>query len=110
MTWCAPPDLARPEWALNETVVEGTGGSLAASSPTARSSASDSTARPSVGRSPCPPDDQVYVEGYRATQAHFIDGPSQRHRARDAGPDTLKTMDVVWAAYRSAEEGRTQTL
>src|SRR5438445_3081475 len=28
MSWCAPPDLARPEWALNETVVEGTAGTL----------------------------------------------------------------------------------
>ena len=28
MTWCAPADLARPEWALNETVAEGTGGTL----------------------------------------------------------------------------------
>ena len=28
MTWCAPPDLARPEWALNETVAEGTDGTL----------------------------------------------------------------------------------
>ena len=28
MSWCAPADLARPEWALNETVVEGTAGTL----------------------------------------------------------------------------------
>jgi len=28
MSWCAPADLARAEWALNETVVEGTAGSL----------------------------------------------------------------------------------
>ena len=28
MTWCAPPDVARPEWALNETAVEGTAGTL----------------------------------------------------------------------------------
>ncbi len=28
MSWCAPAEFARAEWALNETVVEGTAGTL----------------------------------------------------------------------------------
>ena len=31
--------------------------------------------------------------------------PAAEHETRAA--DTLKTMDVIWTAYRSAEEGRT---
>ena len=57
-----------------------------------------------------PPDDQVYLEGYVLVQRHFIEGllTGAEHETRAA--DNLKTMDVVWAAYRSAEEGRTQLL
>lgn len=106
LSWCAPPDLARPEWALNETVAEGTGGtlrllvdgSLEWISPTGRRE-----------RKPVslPPDDQVYVEGYVATQRHFIAGLLSGSEHETRASDTLRTMEVVWAAYRSAEEGRT---
>ena len=56
---------------------------------------------------PLPPDDQVYVDGYAATQRHFIDGLLTGAEHETRATDTLKTMDVVWTAYRSAEEGRT---
>jgi predicted dehydrogenase len=106
MSWCAPPDLARPEWALNETVAEGTGGalrlltdgSLEWTSPTGRRE-----------RKPVnlPPDDQVYLDAYMATQRHFINGLLTDTEHETRASDTLRTMEVVWAAYRSAEEGRT---
>ena len=106
MSWCAVPDRARPEWALNETVVEGsaatlrllTDGSLELISPSGKAER-----RPVA----MPPDDEVYVDGYAATQRHFIEGllPGPRHET--SASDNLKTMDVIWAAYRSAEEGRT---
>src|SRR5262245_47269401 len=62
MSWCAPADCARDEWALNETVAEGTGGtlrlipdgSLEWISPT------DRRERKAVS---LPPADEVYVEG-----------------------------------------------
>jgi predicted dehydrogenase len=108
MSWCAPcdPSTSRPEWALNETVVEGTSGSLRLlpdgslewTSPTGR------TERKDV---PLPPDDRVYVEGYAATQRHFVQGLLQDMEHETRATDTLRTMDVVWTAYRSAEEGRT---
>jgi predicted dehydrogenase len=104
MTWCAPPDLARPEWALNETAVEGTAGALKVQTDGSILfvSLSGKTERRNV---PMPPDDQVYLDGYVATQTHFINGILQGHEHETRGSDTLKTMDVVWAAYRAAEEG-----
>ena len=95
-----------PEWALNPTVVEGTegtlrlltDGSLEWTSPDGRRER-----RPV----PLPPDDQVYVDGYAATQRHFIDGLITGAEHETRASDNLKTMDVIWAAYRSAEEGRT---
>ena len=45
-----------------------------------------------------------------ATQAHFIEGLLQGFEHETRALDTLATMDVVWAAYRSAEAGRTVVL
>jgi predicted dehydrogenase len=109
MSWCAPADLARPEWALNETFVEGSAGalklladgSLQFTSPTGR------TERKPVA---LPPDDRVYVDGYAATQRHFIEGLLHGTEHETRASDNLRTMDVVWAAYRSAEEGQTMAL
>ncbi|MGC8640201.1 MAG: Gfo/Idh/MocA family protein [Isosphaeraceae bacterium] len=106
MTWCAPADLCRTEWALNETAVEGTlgtlrllpDGSLERITPTGRRE------RRAVA---LPPDDEVYVEGYVATQRHFIEGILNGTEHETRATDTLRTMDVIWTAYRSAEEGRT---
>jgi predicted dehydrogenase len=105
LSWCASADCARPEWALNETVAEGTlgtlklltDGSLEWISPAGRREH-----RPVQ----LPADDQVYVEGYAATQRHFIEGLLNGREHETNATDNLKTMDVVWAAYRSAEEGR----
>ena len=54
-----------------------------------------------------PPDDQVYVDGYVATQQHFVNGLITGAEHETQASDTLRTMDVVWTAYRSAEQGRT---
>jgi D-apiose dehydrogenase len=107
LSWCAPADVFRPEWALNETVVEGTeatlrllpNGSLRVDEPNGRCRGIDVY---------LPPDDRrIYLDGYIATQRHFLEGirdPDFPHET--SGTETLKTMDVVWAGYRSAEEGR----
>jgi predicted dehydrogenase len=106
LSWCAAANQSRPEWALNETVVEGTGGtlrlltdgSLEWTSPSGR-----------CERKPValPRDDQVYVAGFAAAQRHFIDGLLTGAEHETRASDNLKTMDVIWTAYRSAEEGRT---
>ena len=109
LSWCAAADRARLEWALNETVVECseatlrllTDGSLELVFPDGRRD-----------RRPVdlPPDDQVYIDGYAATQRHFIHGLRSGEPHETSARDNLKTMDVVWAAYRSAEEGRVVAL
>jgi predicted dehydrogenase len=109
LSWCVVPESARLEWALNETVVEGTAGSLRLltdgslelTSPTGKRE------RKTVA---LPRDDQVYLDGYVATQRHFIEGLISGAEHETRASDNLKTMDVVWAAYRSADEGRTLTL
>jgi predicted dehydrogenase len=106
MSWCAPAEVARPEWALNETVAEGTAGALRVRTDGALEFAGldGATRRRPVA---LPPDDRVYLDGYVATQAHFIEGLRQGVEHETRALDTLKTMDVVWAAYRSAETGCT---
>jgi predicted dehydrogenase len=105
-SWCAAPDRARPEWALNETVIEGsaatlrllTDGSLERVSPSGHAEHLPVA---------LPPPDQISVDGSAATQRHFIQGLLAGREHETSAADNLKTMDVVWAAYRSAEEGRT---
>jgi predicted dehydrogenase len=109
MTWCANPSLARPEWALNETVVEGTSGSLSVQVDGSLRFVS-LRGKTEVKPVPMPPDDQVYLQGFLATQTHFIDGLRNDTPHETSGADTLKTMEVIWAAYRSAEEERTLTV
>jgi D-apiose dehydrogenase len=109
LSWCAPAEVARPEWALNQSVVEGTEAALRL-----RPDGSldlvrlDGTAerRPV----PLPPADRVYLDGYVATQAHFLDGLLAGTPHETSGAETLKAMDALWAGYRSAEEGRAVTL
>jgi predicted dehydrogenase len=108
-SWCAPPEAARPEWAFNETVAEGTAGTLRLLRDGALewvSPAGHTERRPVA----MPPDEEVYVDGFVATQRHFIAGLLTGAEHETRATDNLKTMDVVWAAYRSAEENRTVAL
>jgi predicted dehydrogenase len=106
MSWCAPPDHARPEWALNESAIEGTRGVLRVRLDGALDHVG-LDGRPRVEPVALPPHDQVYNQGYSATQAHFIAGLREGLAHETSGSETLKTMDIVWTAYRAADEGRT---
>ena len=109
MSWCAPTDLARAEWALNETIVEGTAGTLQllTDGPLEWIGPTERRERKPVI---LPPDDQVYIDGYVATQQHFVSGLIASAEHETQATDTLRTLDVVWTAYRSAEVGRTLTV
>lgn len=106
LSWCTAADQSRPEWALNVTVAEGADGTLRLLSDGSLELTSPGGKRE---RRPVamPPDHQVYVEGYAATQRHFINGLHSGAEHETRASDNLKTMDVIWTAYRSAEEGRT---
>jgi predicted dehydrogenase len=108
-TWCAAADRAKPEWALNETVVEGSEGALRLLTDGSLELVriSGAVERVSVR---LPQDNAVYLDGYAATQQHFIEGIRSGHDLETSGVDNLKTMEVVWAAYRSADESRTIAL
>jgi predicted dehydrogenase len=106
LSWCAAPDQSRPEWALFPTVVEGTSGTLRLLTDGSLEWISPSGRR-ECKAVPLPPDDQVYVDGFAATQRHFIEGLISGAEHETRASDNLKTMDVLWAAYRSAEDGRT---
>ncbi len=62
--------------------------------PTARSNGPVPTGTSDRRPVALPPDDAVYVDGYAATQRHFIEGliTGAEHETRAA--DNLKTMDV----------------
>ena len=109
MSWCAVPDVARPEWALNETAVEGTEGTLRLER---HGSLELVTIGGLVETRPValPPVNEVYVAGYIATQTHFIDGILDDVEHETRGSDNLKTMDVIWSAYRAAEDRITVSL
>jgi predicted dehydrogenase len=105
LSWCAAPDRARPEWALNETVVEGSDATLRLM-PDGSLELVFADGRSERRPVDLPPNDQVYMDGYVATQRHFIHGLSSGESHETSARDNLKTMDVVWASYVSAEEGR----
>ena len=109
LSWCSQADLARPEWALNETVVEGSEAIL-------RLQVDGSLVRVGhdhsrrVIETPLPDDAAVYLDGYVQTQKHFIDGIRNGSPHETDGLDNLRTMSVSWAAYEAARQGRTLRL
>jgi predicted dehydrogenase len=106
LSWCAAPIDCRPEWALFPTVAEGSGGTLRLLTDGSLELTSPSGRRE---RRPValPADDKVYVDGFVAAQRHFIEGLISGAEHETRASDNLKTMDVIWTAYRAAEEGRT---
>ncbi len=106
LSWCAFPDQGRPEWALNESVAEGSAGTLRLLTDGSLELI-DPTGRRERRQVTLPREEDVYVDGYTATQRHFIEGLKGGAAHETSGSDNLKTMDVVWTAYRSAEQGRT---
>ncbi len=109
LTWCAVPEGSRPEWALNPTVVEGTEGTIRLRTDGSLEHTRFDGRRERI-EVPLPEAGAVYVDGYAATQRHFIEGLRTGAEHETSGRDNLSTMDVIWAAYRSAEEGRTMAM
>ena len=109
ISWCARAEHARPEWALNDTVVEGTKGALRVRLDGSLEQVDldgNSTQIPVN----LPNDELVYIDGYSETQRHFIEGLITGRPHETSVEDTLRTMNVVWRAYEAAEIGRTLSI
>jgi D-apiose dehydrogenase len=99
LSWATAARHSRPEWGLQDTWLEGDEGSLHVTldgqlrlDPVQGSSALLPVA---VGADPL-------VDSYAATQAHFLQGLETGAAFDTDGPDTLKTMQLVFAAYDAA--------
>lgn len=102
MSWCAPAQTARPGWALNETVLEGTTGALELQTD-GQLRHLDHFGRSRIVPVRLPADELVYLDGYRATQEHFINGLLDDAPHETSARDVLRSMEVIWAAYEAAE-------
>jgi predicted dehydrogenase len=108
LSWATAARNTRPEWGLHDTWVEGDRGTL-------RTRASDGQLDwfPVGGAAavlPVAVDPEPMVEGYANTQAHFLEGLITGRPFVTDGPDTLRTMQVVFAGYESAATGQVVTI
>lgn len=109
LSWCASPDLAQPEWALNETVVEGELGRLRVLSD-GNLEHEDLEGRKLIISVELPGSDDVYLDAYIRVHSHFIQGLLHGSPHETNGEDNLRTMDVLWSAYESNSQQKTLTV
>lgn len=99
LSWAVAGRNTRPEWGLHDTWMTGNLGTL-------RTRADGQLDwLPVHGPSevlPVPMDADPLVESYALTQAHFLGCLETGQRFATDGKDTMRTMQVVFAAYESA--------
>jgi predicted dehydrogenase len=99
LSWATAGRNQRPEWGLYDTWLEGDAGTLhvdvGGQLCLDRADGSHDVLPVSLGKEPL-------VDGYAATQAHFLEGLATGVAFCTDGPDTLRTMRLVFAAYQSA--------
>ena len=100
LSWAtARRENARPEWGLHDTALEGDRG-------TSRTRVDGQLGWFPVGHAaevlPVSFGPDPLVESYAATQAHFLECLETGKPFDTGGKDTLKTMQIVFAAYESA--------
>jgi predicted dehydrogenase len=103
LSWATARRHNRPEWGLFDTWLEGDAGSLHV----------DLEAQLILDRVdgsrtvlPVPVGPDPLVEGYAATQAHFLGGLITGSPFATDGADTLRNMKLVFAAYEAAAHGQ----
>jgi predicted dehydrogenase len=103
LSWATAARNTRPEWGLHDTWVEGSRGTL-------RTTSDGQLELSPVGESrrvlPVVIDPDPMVEGYANTQTHFLECLISGQRFATDGPDTLRTMEIIEAGYRSAALGQ----
>ena len=101
MSWASIPiDETTRHVSWGEYTIDGTGGTLHLRKDGLLRLITDTGEE----RFPFPADS--VVRGYQATQQHFIDCLQTGLEPETSGPETLKTMELVFGAYDSAEHDR----
>jgi predicted dehydrogenase len=102
LSWATAGRNCRPEWGVFDTWVEGDRGTL-------RTRPDGQLAWFPVGGAeevlPVAIDDDPLVASYAAAQGHFLTCLQSGEPFATDGPDTLRTMRAVFAAYDAAERG-----
>jgi predicted dehydrogenase len=104
LNWFALPHENGGETAHGQFVVEGTEGTAAL--------ATDGSLRlvTATGTEAWRFPEDTIPRSFVATQQHFVDCLRSGRAAETSGAETLKTMALVFGAYRSAREGRVVAL
>jgi predicted dehydrogenase len=102
LSWATAGRNNRPEWGVFDTWVDGDHGTL-------RTRPDGQLAWFPANKAeevlPVPIDADPLVASYAATQAHFLERLQSGEPFATDGPDTRRTMRVVFAAYESAARG-----
>lgn len=99
MSWCTAPRNSRPVWGLHDTWIDGDKGTL-------RNNSDGQIEWHPVGGKmevlPVKIDPWPMAEGYAVAQTHFLECLQSGAKFNTDGPDTLRTMKILFAAYESA--------
>ncbi|HEV3258108.1 MAG TPA: Gfo/Idh/MocA family oxidoreductase [Gemmataceae bacterium] len=102
LSWATAGPHSRPEWGLHDVWLEGDAGSLhVLLDGRLRLDRTDGTSEVL----PVPLGKDPLLDSYAATQAHFLHGLETGAAFCTDGADTLKTMELVFAAYDAAARG-----
>lgn len=103
LSWATAARNTKHIWGLHDTWLEGSAGTL-------RTTEEGQLAWHGVGGKeeilPVVIDPDPMVEGYANTQTNFLEGLVHNKPFATDGPDTLKTMKTIFAAYESAATGK----
>jgi D-apiose dehydrogenase len=107
LSWATAARNTRHAWGLHDTWIEGDQGTL-------RTTIDGQLEWRPVGGAveilPVVIDPDPMVEGYANTQKNFLECLTSGQRFATDGEDTLRTMEIIFAGYESAAEGRVKTL
>jgi predicted dehydrogenase len=100
LSWATATHASRPQWGLFDTGLEGDAGTLHVDLQGQLCLDRPGSASEVL---PVPVSDDPLVDGYAATQAHFLECLERDVPFATDGPDTLRTMRLVFAAYDAAD-------
>jgi predicted dehydrogenase len=107
LSWATAARNTRHAWGLHDTWIEGTKGTLRT---TIEGQVEWLPVSGAAELLPVTIDPHPMVEGYANTQTNFLECLISGQRFATDGEDTLKTMEIIFAAYESAAHGEVKEL